>query len=53
VRARNLWIANKKVGPLVISTGHPGTRQGGKPFRVFFTHVAVKLAASADWIPAQ
>jgi hypothetical protein len=47
------WNVNKKAGPLVISTDHAGTREDGKPVRVFFTDVPVKLAGSADWIPAQ
>ncbi len=46
------WTANKKVGPLVVSTDHPGTREGGKPIRIFFTDVAAKLSGSGAWVAA-
>jgi hypothetical protein len=45
------WADQKKVGPLLISLDHPGTADG-KPARVFFTNVAVKLAGSSTWIEA-
>jgi hypothetical protein len=42
----------KKVGPLLISTDHPG-KIDGKDFRISFTDVAVKLTGSDKWINAQ
>ncbi len=42
----------KKAGPLVIALDHRGTVDG-KPARVFFTNVAVKLAGSSTWMDAQ
>jgi hypothetical protein len=42
----------KKAGPLVISMDHRGTADG-KPTRVFFSNVSVKLAGSDNWIDAQ
>jgi hypothetical protein len=46
------WAGYKKAGPLLISTEHPGTADG-KPFRVFFTDVAVKLTGSDAWVKAE
>ena len=46
------WAGYKKTGPLLVSTDHRGTRNG-KPFRLTFTDVAVKLAGSDTWINAQ
>jgi hypothetical protein len=46
------WGGYKKAGPLLISTDHRGTADG-KPARIFFTDVAVKLAGSNTWINAQ
>lgn len=46
------WVGYKKAGPLVISTDHAGTADG-KPFKLFFTNVAVKLAGSETWVDAQ
>jgi len=46
------WVGYKKAGPLVISTDHAGTADG-KPFKLFFTKVAVKLAGSDTWIDAK
>ena len=42
----------KKVGPLLISTGHRGTADGS-PLRLFFSDVSVKLTGSDSWINAQ
>jgi len=42
----------KKAGPLLISTDHHGTIDG-KPFRLFFSDVSVKLSGSDKWIDAQ
>jgi len=42
----------KKAGPLLIATDHHGTIDG-KPFRLFFTDVSVKLTGSDKWINAQ
>jgi hypothetical protein len=46
------WTGNKKAGPLLISTEHPGTADG-KPLHLFFTDVAVKLTGSDAWVNAQ
>ena len=46
------WAGYKKAGPLLISTDHRGTADG-KPARIFFTNVAVKLAGSDKWMDAQ
>jgi hypothetical protein len=46
------WADYKKAGPLVISTDHRGTADG-KPLRVFFSGVAVKLTGSDTWMNAQ
>ena len=42
----------KKIGPLILSLDHPG-KADGKPARVFFSDVAVKLVGSSTWIDAQ
>ena len=46
------WAGYKKAGPLLISTDHSGTLDG-KPFRLFFSDVAVKVTGSDDWFDAQ
>jgi hypothetical protein len=46
------WSDYKKAGPLLISLDHRGTA-AGKPLRVFFSNVAVKLAGSSSWQNAQ
>lgn len=46
------WAGYKKAGPLLFSTDHRGTADG-KPARIFFTNVAVKLAGSDKWVDAQ
>jgi hypothetical protein len=46
------WLDYNKVGPLFISLDHRGTGDG-KPLRIFFTDVAVKLAGSDTWVKAQ
>jgi hypothetical protein len=46
------WLDYKKVGPLLVSLDHRGTGDG-KPLRIFFTDVAVKLAGSDTWVNAQ
>ena len=47
------WEDYKKAGPLLVSLNHPG-REDGKPRRVFFTDVAVKLVGGAStWAKAQ
>jgi hypothetical protein len=46
------WAGYKKAGPLLISTDHRGTADG-KPLRLFFSDVAVKLTGSDTWINAQ
>jgi hypothetical protein len=46
------WTGYKKAGPLLISTGRRGTADG-KPLRVVFSHVSVKLVGSDTWVNAQ
>ena len=46
------WAGYKKAGPLLFSTDHRGTADG-KPARIFFTDVAVKLAGSDTWVDAR
>jgi len=46
------WVGYKKAGPLLISTEHRGTADGGA-FHLAFTGVAVKLAGSDKWMDAQ
>ena len=46
------WEGYKKAGPLLISTDHRGTADGG-PLRLFFSDVAVKLTGSDTWMNAQ
>ena len=46
------WAGYKKAGPLLVSTDHRGTADGG-PFRLTFTNVAAKLAGSDQWTDAQ
>ena len=42
----------KKAGPLLIALDRPGSGDG-KPLRIHFTNVAVKLAGSSTWLDAQ
>src|SRR5262249_49352677 len=46
------WADYKKAGRLLISTDHRGTADG-KPLRIFFSDVSVKVAGSENWINAQ
>ena len=46
------WAGQKKAGPLLISTDHRGNADG-KPIRVFFSDVAVKVMGSDTWMKAQ
>jgi hypothetical protein len=46
------WTGYKKAGPILFATEHKGMADG-KPLHVFFTDVAVKLAGSDKWMPAQ
>jgi hypothetical protein len=46
------WLDYKEAGPIVVSLDHRGTGDG-KPLRIFFTDVAVKLAGSDTWVNAQ
>lgn len=46
------WAGYKKAGPLLFSTDHRGTADG-KPARIYFTNVAVKLTGSDTWIDAK
>lgn len=46
------WADYKKAGPLLISFDHRSTADG-KPARVYFSDVAVKLAGSDTWVNAK
>jgi hypothetical protein len=46
------WAGYKKAGPLLFSTDHRGTADG-KPVRVSFSGVSVKVTGSDSWIKAQ
>ncbi len=46
------WAGYKKAGPLQISTDHRGTADG-KPLRIFFSDVSVKLTGTDAWMNAQ
>ena len=46
------WGGEKKVGPLLVSTDHRGFADG-KPIRVWFSDVAVKVTGSDNWTAAQ
>ena len=46
------WLNYEKAGPVLVALDHRGTGDG-KPLRIFFTDVAVKLAGSDNWVPAQ
>ncbi len=57
------WADYKKAGPLLVSLDHRGTLFSlpgaskplpqGKPVRIFFSDVAVKLAGSDKWVSAE
>lgn len=46
------YLDHKKAGPLLFALNHKG-KADGKPARVFFTGVAVKLAGSDTWMEAK
>ena len=46
------WEGYKRAGPLLISTDHRGTADG-KPLRVWFSNVSIKLVGSDSWLDAQ
>jgi hypothetical protein len=46
------WAGYKKAGPLLVSTDHRGTADG-KPARISFSNVAVKLTGSDQWVEAK
>jgi hypothetical protein len=46
------WADYKMAGPIPISEDHRGTLNE-KPFHLFFTDVAVKLAGASDFVPAK
>jgi hypothetical protein len=46
------WAGYKKAGPLLVSTEHRGTADGGA-LHLWFTNVAVKMAGSDTWMPAK
>ncbi|MFY9986885.1 MAG: hypothetical protein WAK31_19150 [Chthoniobacterales bacterium] len=46
------WAGYKKAGPLLFSTEHKGTADGGE-LTLTFTDVAVKLTGSDNWINAE
>ncbi len=45
------WAGHKKAGPLLIATDHRGFADG-KPIRVFFSNVSVKVTGSDKWMDA-
>jgi len=46
------WAAHKKAGPLLVSTDHRGNANG-KPIRVFFSDVSVRVTGSDSWMKAE
>src|SRR5207248_867822 len=46
------WADYKKAGPLLVSTDHRGTADG-KPVRIWFSDVSVKVTGSDNWMKAQ
>jgi hypothetical protein len=46
------WAGYKKAGPLLVSTDHRGTADG-KPLRLVFSNVSVKLTGSDTWVDAK
>jgi hypothetical protein len=46
------YLDHKKAGPLLFALDHRG-KADGKPARVFFTNVAVKLVGSSNWMEAK
>ena len=46
------WTGYMKAGPLLISTEHHGTADG-KPLRILFSNVSVKLTGSDTWLKAE
>jgi hypothetical protein len=46
------WAGYKKAGPLLVSTDHRGTADG-KPLRLSFSNLSVKLTGSDTWIDAK
>ena len=46
------WTDYKKAGPLLVAMDHRGTADG-KPLRIWFTDVAVKVTGSQNWMSAQ
>jgi hypothetical protein len=46
------WTGYKKAGPLLVSTEHRGSADGGA-FHLSLTGVAYKLAGSDKWMDAQ
>jgi len=46
------WTGYKKAGPLLVSTDRRG-KADGKPLRIFFSDVSVKLMGSDAWVNAQ
>ncbi len=48
------WEDHKRAGPLLVALNHRGKGMDGKPVRVFFSDVAVKLVGDANtWVKAQ
>ena len=46
------WADYKKAGPLLFSTDHRRTADG-KPLRISFSDVSVKLTGSDTWVTAR
>jgi hypothetical protein len=47
------WEDHERAGPLLFSLNHHGRGMDGKPQRVFFTDVAVKVVGGDAWAKAQ
>ena len=46
------WVGYKKAGPLLVSTEHRGTADGG-PLHISLSDISVKLTGSDTWMKAQ
>jgi isochorismatase family protein len=46
------WAGHKKAGPLLISTEHRGTADGGQ-LQLFLSDISVKVTGSDGWMNAQ
>ena len=46
------WADHKKAGPMLVSAGHRGDA-GGKPIRVWYSDVSVRVTGSDTWLRAK